>query len=307
MTHKKLTIIIGSRRSQLARKQVDIFKSSFSKKFITEKNIEFSSKFLETSGDKFLEGKLSQIGNKGLFTKEIDEAQLNGDIDLSIHSLKDLPYKLPKGLIIGAYLKRADFRDALVSKKGIKLNDLKKNAIIGTSSVRREAQLRQISSDFQFLNIRGNIETRIKKVKEGKYDATLLAMAGLKRLNIKKGFNALNINEFTPAVGQGTIVVIVRAKDKKNREILKKISNTKTELESKCERNFLSAVQGSCQTPLGALAILKKSNGKENIEFRYFVSRDDFSISKSEKYIFSLKDCLRKSIYLGKKLKDFNI
>ncbi len=303
MTDRKYKIVIGSRKSPLARKQVEIFKSSFSERFLFDEKIKFQSKFLTTSGDKFLNQRFSKIGNKGLFTKEIDEAQIAGDIDLSIHSLKDLPFRLPKGLKIGAYLKREDYRDAFISRNNTTLFQLKKNAIIGTSSTRREAQLKKIRSDFQFKIIRGNVESRIKKVKAGKYDATLLAMAGLKRLNIRDVFHPLSLNNFIPAVGQGIIVVVIRDNDQKNQVILNSISNKKTEIEANCERSFLGALEGSCEMPLGALAIKKKIKGSENITFRYFISKNNFTFCKVEKYNFSVGESLKKCSELGRQLK----
>ena len=215
-------IIIGSRASLLARTQVKIFKEELLKKEKKIKDYNIEEIFLKTSGDKFLKKKISTYGDKGLFTKEIDEAQLSNNVDLAIHSLKDLPYKLPDGLKIAGYLKREDYRDALVSLEGASLKSLKSNSIIGSSSIRREIQLKKIRPDLKIKLIRGNIETRIKKLYKGEYDGILLAMAGLKRLGISKNVTPIRSNLFVPAIGQGVIAIVAREKDKELISIIKK-------------------------------------------------------------------------------------
>ena len=298
-TSKKFTI--GSRKSSLARRQVEIFKDFFFQNYKNLKKDFFKEIFLTTKGDQILDKKLSELGNKGLFTKEIDQAQLEFKIDISIHSLKDLPYKLPKGLMICAYLKREDYRDAIVSRNNLCLSKLNKGSIIGTSSLRREIQLKKVRPDLEIKLIRGNVETRIKKVLDGEYDATLLAMAGLNRLGIKKNIRPLSSTEFIPAPGQGIIAIVVREDDKEVIELLKKISNKQTEIQAICERSFMFGLDGSCQTPLGAIALLFD---KERVDFNFFAANSNGSILKTGKKIILIKNAKKECFELGKKMRE---
>ena len=298
-TSKKFTI--GSRKSSLARRQVEIFKDFFFQNYKNLKKDFFKEIFLTTQGDQILDKKLSEVGNKGLFTKEIDQAQLEHKIDISIHSLKDLPYKLPKGLIICAYLKREDYRDAIVSRNNLCLSKLIEGSIIGTSSLRREIQLKKVRPDLEIKLIRGNVETRIKKVLGGEYDATLLAMAGLNRLGIKKNIRPLSLTEFIPAPGQGIIAIVVREDDKEVIELLKKTSNKQTEIQAICERSFMFGLDGSCQTPLGAIALLLD---KERVDFNFFAANSNGSILKTGKKIILIKNAKKECFELGKKMRE---
>ena len=298
-TSKKFTI--GSRKSSLARRQVEIFKDFFFQNYKNLKKDFFKEIFLTTQGDQILDKKLSELGNKGLFTKEIDQAQLEYKIDISIHSLKDLPYKLPKGLMICAYLKREDYRDAIVSRNNLCLSKLNKGSIIGTSSLRREIQLKKVRPDLEIKLIRGNVETRIKKVLDGEYDATLLAMAGLNRLGIKKNIRPLSLTEFIPAPGQGIIAIVVREDDKEVIELLKKTSNKQTEIQAICERSFMFGLDGSCQTPLGAIALLFD---KERVDFNFFAANSNGSILKTGKKIILIKNAKKECFELGKKMRE---
>ena len=295
-------IIIGSRASLLARTQVEIFKEELLKKQKKINNHNIEEVFIKTSGDNFLEKKISAYGDKGLFTKEIDEAQLSNNVDIAIHSLKDLPYKLPNGLIIAGYLKREDCRDALVSNKGDSLKSLKSNSIIGTSSIRREIQLRQLRPDLKIKLIRGNVETRIKKLYRGEYDGILLAMAGLKRLGIFQDVNPISSNLFVPAIGQGAIAIVTREKDNELVSLIKKISNLNTKLEVECERSFLAGFDGSCQTPVGAIAKVLYENNKKKIKFRYFGSDFSGKEIKTGKRLLEIQNCKTKCYDLGKKV-----
>ena len=298
-TSKKFTI--GSRKSSLARRQVEIFKDFFFQNYKNLKKDFFKEIFLTTQGDQILDKKLSELGNKGLFTKEIDQAQLEYKIDISIHSLKDLPYKLPKGLMICAYLKREDYRDAIVSRNNLCLSKLNKGSIIGTSSLRREIQLKKVRPDLEIKLIRGNVETRIKKVLNGEYDATLLAMAGLNRLGIKKNIRPLSLTEFIPAPGQGIIAIVVRKNDKEVIELLKEISDKQTEIQAICERSFMFGLDGSCQTPLGAIALLLD---KERVDFNFFAANSNGSILKTGKKIILIKNAKKECFELGKKMRE---
>ena len=302
MFNNSKKIIIGSRSSLLARKQVEIFMSQLLKRNKNFSKIRFERIFIKTEGDNRLNKKISQLGNKGLFTKEIDIAQLEKKIDISVHSLKDLPYNIPDGLIIAGYLKREDYRDAIVGNKKVDLITLKKDAVVGTSSIRREIQLLKVRPDIKIKLIRGNIETRIRKVREGKFDATLLAMAGLKRLDIRENITPLEINSFVPAVGQGVIAIIARQNDEEVINLIKNISDTKTEVEVSCEREFLGGIDGSCKTPVGGLAIYKKLNEKSNISFHYFSSNIDGKKIKSGVKVFDINSAMKECYFLGKKL-----
>lgn len=289
-------IVIGSRASALAKKQVQIFKENI---FSQKSKINFEEKFVNTSADKVIDKKLSDFGNKGLFTKEIDQEQLLNKIDISVHSLKDLSYNLCSGLEIVGFIKREDCRDAIYFPGKKSLVNIKRNALIGTSSFRREVQLKKIRPDLKFKSIRGNIETRIKKVLEGQYDGTILAMAGLKRLGIKSNYFPLEIEQMVPAVGQGIIAIVCREKDQRNTNIVRFVSDQPTKLYAECERSFLRALQGDCNTPIGANAMLIK----KNIIFNYFISCKKGKFFKKEKKTFSMKEAKQKCFELGLNLK----
>lgn len=302
MFNNSKKIIIGSRTSPLARQQVKIFINHSLKKNKNLFRTSFEELFIKTEGDKKLNNKISKLGNKGLFTKEIDIAQLENKIDISIHSSKDLPYKIPDGLVIAGYLKREDYRDAIIGDKKLDLNTLKKNAVVGTSSIRREIQLLKIRPDIRVKIIRGNVETRIRKVREGQFDATLLAMAGLKRLNIKGNIMPLEIRDFIPAVGQGAIAMIARQNDKEIINLIRSISDLKTELEVSCEREFLSGIDGSCKTPVGGLALLKKLKGKSSIIFHYFSSNPEGRKIRTGTKVFDINLAMKECYVLGSRL-----
>ena len=302
MFNNSKKIIIGSRASLLARQQVEIFINHSLKKNGNLSRTLFEELFIKTEGDKRLDKKISKLGNKGLFTKEIDIAQLEKKIDISIHSSKDLPYKLPDGLVIAGYLKREDYRDAIVGDKKLNLSTLKKNAIVGTSSIRREIQLLKIRPDINVKLIRGNVETRIRKVREGQFDATLLAMAGLKRLNIKDNITPLEINDFIPAVGQGAIAIIARQNDEEIINLISNLSDSKTEFEVSCEREFLSGIDGSCKTPIGGLALFKKSKEKSSIVFHYFSSNPEGRKIRAGIKVFDINLAKQECYFLGNRL-----
>ncbi len=294
-------IIVGSRQSPLAKAQVDIFLKSLEIFFGVKYFDKVEQKFFKTSGDKFLEKKISSIGNKGLFTKEIDEAQLNLKVDIGVHSLKDLPTKLPKGLRIGAVLKRDEPNDIIMTREKVQLKDLKKNSVVGTSSIRRVVQLKKLRPDIELREIRGNIGTRINKLKNGDFDAIILACAGLKRLKIKEYYEKIGIKEMIPSPGQGVIAIVIRADDEIF-NLLKKLNDPKTLIESECERNFLSALDGSCKTPIGALACLEVKP-KPKILFHYMAASTDGKKFIKDKTYFDIDNYSKMSFNLGKKIK----
>jgi len=293
-------IRIGSRQSILAKAQTNIFVKTFLKKFGVENKNKISLNFFKTTGDKFQELKISELGNKSMFTKEIDDAQLQNKIDVSIHSLKDLPVNLPKGLFIAAVLKREDPRDVIYSNNLKSLSNLNKKTLVGTSSIRRNIQIMKIRPDLVIKPIRGNIETRIKKIDQGEYDAIILAAAGLRRLGLKSNFKAISFSKMVPAVGQGTIAIVVRKRDKKVCEIIKELNHKKTFIETECERIFLRTLDGSCNTPIGGYAVLKK----DEIFFEYMASSLDGKRYFRNKKIFSLKNFEEQVSDLGKNLKE---
>ena len=216
---------------------------------------------ITTTGDRVRDRPLAEIGGKGLFTKEIEEALLAGDIQLAVHSMKDMPAVLPDGLIMAALLEREDVRDAFLSPVAQAIDDLPQGAVVGSSSVRRTAQLLRVRPDIKPVQFRGNVETRLKKLSEGVAQATFLACAGLKRLGMAdKITSAVPVEVMLPAVAQGAIGIETRADDGKTRDLLAAINHRETEIAVTCERAFLKALDGSCRTPLAGHARLE--NGK---------------------------------------------
>lgn len=244
-------LAIGSRGSQLA-----LWQANFIKDKLAARGVECRIEIIHTRGDKILDVPLSKVGGKGLFTKEIEEALLDGRIDLAVHSLKDLPTELPKGLTIGAIPQRADPFDAIV---GGKLRDLKIGAVVGTSSLRRIAQLRRMRPDLDIRSVRGNIDTRIRKVEHGEYDAIVLAAAGLRRLGwgdiIGETFRA---DVMLPAVGQGALA-IETLEEGPGMEAARELDDPWTRFAVTAERAMLAELGGGCQVPIGAYAVLENT------------------------------------------------
>ena len=263
-------IIIGTRGSKLslayANKVKNLILSSdptIEKKIIIET--------IKTSGDLFQDKKISEIGGKNLFCKEIEDKLIKKKIDIAVHSLKDMDSIETKGLVIQAYLKRNDPRESFVSKRFKRLSELD-NAKIGSSSRRRELQLKLFNKKIKVENIRGNIDTRIKKVEKGEYDGAILALAGLKMLNLEKYAKEIfSIKDFIPTAGQGVIAVQCREDDEDIKEILKKINHNETEICALAERSFLKTLGGDCDTAVGCSAILNKNK----IELKAQLFSDD--------------------------------
>ena len=231
---------------------------------------------ITTSGDRISDKPLREFGGKGLFTKEIDEALLGGAVDLAVHSIKDLPTRLPEGLAIAAVLPRADVRDAFIAAKGGSLAELPPGAIVGTSSLRRAAQVRRRRPDLRVIDFRGNVETRLKKLGEGRADATLLALAGLERLGLAAHATAIfSIDEMLPAVGQGAIGVTCRAGDDATRALLAALNDTASATAIACERAFLARLDGSCKTPIAGYAEIEHGR----LRFRGLILTPDGSLS----------------------------
>lgn len=229
---------------------------------------------IRTTGDRIRDRPLSEAGGKSLFTKEIEDALAAGDIDIAVHSAKDLPTLLPPGLALAAFLPREDVRDAFLSPKAATLDGLPRGAVLGTSSLRRRALSLRLRPDLSVVEFRGNVETRLQKLADGVADATLLAAAGLKRLGlIDRATSFTDPLLFLPAVGQGAIVVEARADDRRTNALLAAINHGETEICLRAERAFLAALDGSCRTPIGGLARLDAGR----IAFRGIIVRPDGS------------------------------
>ncbi|MTI42893.1 hydroxymethylbilane synthase [Roseibium hamelinense] len=216
---------------------------------------QFEIVVIKTTGDQIQDRPLSEVGGKGLFTKEIEEALLDSRIDLAVHSSKDMPTVLPDGLALTAFLPREDVRDAFISPKAKTLAGLPEGAVVGSSSLRRQAMIKRLRPDIDVVMYRGNLQTRLRKLEEGQVDATLLAYAGLKRLGLEDVVTSLlDTTEFLPAVGQGAICIESRVGDERTLAMLQKIHDQDTHVRLETERAFLAVLDGSCRTPIGGLA-----------------------------------------------------
>ena len=264
-------IIIGARGSKLSLAYVSKVRHLISN---GSKDIDIQIKTIKTTGDIHNNTKISELGGKNLFCKEIEENLIDKKIDVAVHSLKDMETTEHHKLIIGAYIKRNDPRDSLVSNKIKNLNELRNGMLIGTSSRRRELQMKRLNRNITVVNIRGNIDTRIKKVDEKKLDAVILATAGIKSLNLENKIGLIfKTNEMLPAVGQGIIAVQCRKEDKFILSIIKKINDEKTSLCAKAERKMLQTIGGDCQTAVGGLAEI--NNKSLSLKAQLFSDKGD--------------------------------
>ena len=273
-TSTKTSVLrIGSRGSPLALVQArEVQRRLASAHGLDATQIEI--KTIRTSGDAIQDRPLADAGGKGLFTKEIEEALLAGVIDLAVHSSKDMPTVLPPGLVLSAFLAREDARDAFISHKAKTLRELPNAAVVGTASLRRQALVKRVRPDLTVVPLRGNVETRLRKLEAGEADATLLAVAGLKRLGLIAEATAfLDVDEFIPAVGQGAIGIETRADDAATRTLVAAIGDGDTATALAAERAFLAVLDGSCRTPIGGHA--RVSNGA--VRFRGIVAKPDGS------------------------------
>ena len=267
----KNKIKIGTRGSKLALYQANRLKAELENHF---PDTDFEIVVIKTKGDKILDVALSKIGDKGLFTKEIENALLDNRIDMAVHSLKDLPTILPEGLKLGAVLKRGEFRDALVSLNGKKLTDLTTDDVIATSSLRRKAQLLKINPNFNIVDIRGNVNTRIDKMKNGYCTVMVMAAAGLQRLNMDKYISEiLNKDKIIPAVSQGIIAIESRINDNRIDTYLQKINDEQSFIAGTAERKFLNVLEGGCQIPVGCYTDFTKNT----FSIHGFISKPDGS------------------------------
>ena len=229
---------------------------------------------IRVTGDMIQDRALAEAGGKGLFTKELDNALHDGAIDLAIHSAKDLPTVLPDGIVIAGYLPREDVRDALISLTATSVADLPPGALVGSASLRRQAQVRRLRPDCRVALLRGNVQTRLSKVQSGEFAATLLALAGLRRLGLAdKAAAILDVEHFLPAVGQGAIAVAMRGADDRTGAMVAPILDAATGTAVLCERAFLTRLDGSCRTPIAGHAVLRDGQ----VSFRGMVLAPDGS------------------------------
>ncbi|MGC4376228.1 hydroxymethylbilane synthase [Fictibacillus sp. Mic-4] len=248
-------IIVGSRRSKLALTQTNWFIDQMKSLGLP---YEFEVKEIVTKGDVILDVTLSKVGGKGLFVKEIEQAMLDEEIDIAVHSMKDMPAELPEGLIIGCTPKRVDPRDAFISKKYASLQELPEGAVVGTSSLRRAAQILNVRPDIKIKSIRGNIDTRLAKLESGEFDAIILAAAGLERMGWSKEIvtEYLPVTVSIPAVGQGSLAIECRQNDEDVRNLLERLNDDATYKTVMAERAFLHTLEGGCQVPIAGFAEL---------------------------------------------------
>lgn len=273
-TFMKQKILLGTRGSTLAMTQTEEVKKVLENKF---PELSVDIKVIKTKGDQDLTSPLASFGGRGAFVQSIEKALLRNEIDAAVHSLKDLPSNLPRGLILAASPVREDPRDGIITRGGFKLMSLPEGSVIGTGSDRRRIQLKKVRPDLQFKNIRGNIETRIDKLNKESYDAIVLSAAAIKRLNKSSIVSEfLEINDFIPAPCQGALGVECRADDGETIGILKKIDNPAVRICVDAERTFISTLGMGCHMPVGALAVVNSGG----IYFRAFAGSDEWGIMK---------------------------
>ncbi len=267
MTTDSQKVLIATRGSKLALWQAEYVKSLLENNY---PQLEVELSIIKTSGDRITDVPLAQVGGKGLFVKEIEESLLEGSADLAVHSLKDMPGELPAGMELGAFPERGECADCFLSENYTDLFQLPKNAVVGTSSVRRQSQLSSLRPDVKIHALRGNLDTRIRKLKEGTFDAIVVAAAGLKRLGLGAKYEyRLLPPDFLPGVGQGALGIEFRQDNEKVRELVSGIDHLPTRYTISTERSFLQRLQGSCQVPIAGLARLK---GDKEIAFEALVS-----------------------------------
>ena len=294
----KSPLRIGTRGSPLALAQAYETRERLSIAFGLSLD-SFEIVVIKTTGDKVLNRPLKEIGGKGLFTKEIEEALLQESIDVAVHSMKDMPVQQPDGLILDTFLPREDVRDAFVSRIHKSLADIPQGATVGTSSLRRKAQLMSKRPDLKIVEFRGNVQTRLKKLDDGVAECTFLAVAGLNRLKMEDIITApISTDEMLPAVAQGAIGIERREKDIKVATMLEAIHNSTTGLLLSAERAFLEALDGSCETPIAGLAEFKS----ENLRFRGEILKTDGSEVYSDEQVVSKEDATLVGIEMAHKL-----
>ena len=299
MAQSTASLRIGTRGSPLALVQARAVRSRLAAAIgVNEETIELV--VIRTTGDTIQDRPLADEGGKGLFTKEIEEALLDRRIDLAVHSAKDMPTILPKGLALMACLEREDPRDVFISHKARSLVELPRGASLGTASLRRQAIAKRARPDLRVTPLRGNVETRLRKLDAGEVDATLLALAGLRRLGLVEHITSImNAEEFLPAVGQGAIGIEARKDDTRVCDILARIDHAETLIAVACERAFLAALDGSCKTPIAGHATISG----DAIQFRGLIARPDGSAAHDIAGTGSRKDAAMIGTDAGRELK----
>jgi len=253
---------LGTRKSKLA-----LWQANFVKEKLEALGCKVELVPITTTGDKILDAPLAKIGGKGLFVKEIENALLAGEIDLAVHSLKDVPMIIPEGLTLSAITEREEPYDVLISRNGKRLEELPFGAVVGTSSLRRQVQIKRRRRDLKVEILRGNVDTRLRKLKEGLYDAIVLAHAGVKRMGFSGEVSQV-LKDFIPAVGQGSLAIETRAEDERVINFVKVLNHEESWLSAVCERAFLRELQGGCQVPIGAYAWIEG----DRIKIKGFIS-----------------------------------
>ena len=288
MKNKK--IIIGSRGSKLA-----LIYAERAKTKILEFYPEVEIKKITTTGDINQKDRLSEIGGKGLFSKQIENELLNEKIDIAVHALKDMPSYETEGLLTNCFLKRNDPREVLISNSNNFIQDLKINSVVGTSSFRREFQLKRIRNDLNYKLIRGNVDTRIKKLNEKLYDAIILSYAGIHSLKLDKNISQIfSIKEIIPSVGQGVVALQCRKNDSEIIKLLNNVNHKPTNICVTAERRFLKVLEGDCETAVGAIANLQNENINLEAEL--------FSIDGKQRFYHKASKNINFSIELGKEV-----
>ena len=291
-------LVIGTRGSKLALFQANLVKSKLEKAYPT---LEVVINIIRTKGDKILDIALSKIGDKGFFTKEIQDELHKKHVDIAVHSLKDLPTELPKGTRIGAIMERASHRDVLVSIDGKKLADFTSEDKIATSSLRRKSQLLQINKEFKVIEIRGNVDTRIRKMHDGHCQGLIMAAAGIERLGLQEHISEyLNETQMLTAPGQGAIAIEIRDKDNEVLELLSVLNHNETAICVTAERSFLNRLEGGCQIPYAAHATLDG----DTLTVEGLVATLDGRKIQRGKIIGNSKDAIQLGIDLANSIQD---
>tara|TARA_B100000524_G_scaffold82944_1_gene38255 strand:+ start:184 stop:1095 length:912 start_codon:yes stop_codon:yes gene_type:complete len=289
-------IVIGSRGSKLAMIYAENVKAKLEEVFF--KDIEI--KKIVTSGDENQKDRLSEIGGKGLFSSKIENELINSRIDIAVHALKDMPSNETGGLQTNCFLQRNDPREVLISKNKIKFNDLNKNSIVGTSSFRREFQLKNKRNDLNYKLIRGNVDTRIDKLNKNLYDAVILSLAGISCLDLNEHITEIfSTEQIIPSVGQGVIAIQCKSDDKDIEKILQKINHETTFKCVQAERNVLKVLEGDCQTAVGAISLIKENNITLEAELFSLDGRERFYCKSSK----DIKYAAELGIEIGENLK----
>lgn len=288
---KRKKIIIGARGSKLAQIYAKRTKTLLKKFYEDEIHI----KTIITEGDLNQDKRLSEIGGKGLFIKKIEKELLSKNIDIAVHALKDMTTMNVKGLVVKGFLRRQEANEVLISKNKIKLNELKPNSVIGTSSLRREFQIKSKREDLKFKTIRGNIETRIQKMAEGDYDGIILAKAGVTSLNLDNLISEIfDIEKVLPSAGQGVTVAQCRDDDNEIIQLLDQINHKETEICARSEKEVLNIIEGDCNTAIGVSSFLDKNKIQLKTEL--------FSLDGKKRFYLEGKENIDRGIELGNKI-----